>query len=653
MKKVRKYSLCLLVIAFSVLCCAIQINVFASDAKYSNYGATYQIKEVVDEYDFGYGITFQRELSTSSITKNGLSSGVSLNVDSPQQASILTVTPSEEVLLVPYTFIDGGQWQALTVKKAALQYEASNPGYRVVAGVNGDFFAINEAVKASTGVTIGQGEYYKSISNHGAVNTLAIRNNGEGKQLFTANITKSYPILSIYDETGEVIKKFNIDKVNAEPGANEISVYYAQREKAFDRTLITEKASGVYFVKTGIAGCTSIKDSFYGVGVISEFVNGEVEVKQNQFAIKSNNQEVTDMLGTDVKIRVQYEYNDPSVAGVENFIGFPYQLVSNGSYIGKDHPDDNNVLYRHPRTIIGQKENGDIVLAVVDGRQTNKDMYGLTAVEMSTLMAAHGCVDAWNLDGGGSSTMIVRKQNGWDFGNADNGFNTDNSNWYVTNNPSDGGERSDGNHLLVVVKLPDVQIDFESADEVSVTLTVALLSEINKYSNLYILLNNEYHLVQDGKVTVTGLKKDTDYTAYLYAKEGENYINLMLEKEVSTDKTSPTSVQVSVSLFERNGVTQILFRYKVDKSEAVRKIVFVDESGENRYLTTSQTVTLEKTQEIYDMIKNGKIEITYIPNKHFPDEVLVLDQFDITFELMFMMDEMLFTFDNTMDDLFK
>jgi hypothetical protein len=282
-----------------------------------------------------------------------------------------------------------------------------------------------------------------------------------------ANIAKSYPVLSVYDNDGNVIKKFDINKVNAEPSDNEVALYYAPLKKNFEPQVNPINVKDAWLVRSGLYATTTCEGSFYGVGNITEFLTEELALKANQFAIKSNNKQVNDMLANDVKIRVQFEYKDPSVEGVENFIGFPYQLVENGKYIANKHPDDNNVKYRHPRTIIGQKENGDVVLAVVDGRQNNKNMYGLSAVEMSTFMAAHGCVDAWNLDGGGSSTMIVRKQYGWEFGNENNGFNKDNSDWYVTNNPSDGSERSDGNHLLVVVKLPDVKFELKSAIELA------------------------------------------------------------------------------------------------------------------------------------------------------------------------------------------
>ena len=467
-----------------------------------------------------------------------------------------------------------------------------------------------------------------------------------------ANIAKSYPVLSVYDNDGNVIKKFDINKVNAEPSDNEVALYYAPLKKNFEPQVNPINVKDAWLVRSGLYATTTCEGSFYGVGNITEFLTEELALKANQFAIKSNNKQVNDMLANDVKIRVQFEYKDPSVEGVENFIGFPYQLVENGKYIANKHPDDNNVKYRHPRTIIGQKENGDVVLAVVDGRQNNKNMYGLSAVEMSTFMAAHGCVDAWNLDGGGSSTMIVRKQYGWEFGNENNGFNKDNSDWYVTNNPSDGSERSDGNHLLVVVKLPDVKFELKSATETSITINVALLTDLDKHKELYVLLEGKYYPVEGEEVTITELKKDTDYEAFLYSKDGDSYINLMTSKKFSTNKPSPTSVSIVATIYEKNGIQQIQFRYTVDKPDAVRTIVFIGSNGE-RFLTASKNVSFEKTLENLQAILNGKVEINFLANEAFPEQTLTLDQFEIKFDTMFIFDEMLYTTDATMKDLFK
>jgi exopolysaccharide biosynthesis protein len=59
----------------------------------------------------------------------------------------------------------------------------------------------------------------------------------------------------------------------------------------------------------------------------------------------------------------------------------------------------------NPRTAVGITRSGALILLVVDGRQS--DSRGVTLNELSTLMHNLGVVDAINLDGGGSSTLVV------------------------------------------------------------------------------------------------------------------------------------------------------------------------------------------------------------------------------------------------------
>ena len=74
----------------------------------------------------------------------------------------------------------------------------------------------------------------------------------------------------------------------------------------------------------------------------------------------------------------------------------------------------------NPRTAIGQVSALHYIVIVSDGRTSQSD--GLTLYALATLMKDRGCTVAYNLDGGGSSTL-------W--------FNGE-----VINNPTDG--RSDG-----------------------------------------------------------------------------------------------------------------------------------------------------------------------------------------------------------------
>ncbi len=63
------------------------------------------------------------------------------------------------------------------------------------------------------------------------------------------------------------------------------------------------------------------------------------------------------------------------------------------------------VMSRHPRTLIGVDRRGDIWLGVVDGRQAASA--GMTFSDLQRLCDRLELTDALNLDGGGSSTMVV------------------------------------------------------------------------------------------------------------------------------------------------------------------------------------------------------------------------------------------------------
>lgn len=64
------------------------------------------------------------------------------------------------------------------------------------------------------------------------------------------------------------------------------------------------------------------------------------------------------------------------------------------------------VTERHPRTLIGIDADGDVWLVTVDGRRPGVSV-GMSFAELQRLAAALGLVSALNLDGGGSTTMVV------------------------------------------------------------------------------------------------------------------------------------------------------------------------------------------------------------------------------------------------------
>lgn len=63
---------------------------------------------------------------------------------------------------------------------------------------------------------------------------------------------------------------------------------------------------------------------------------------------------------------------------------------------------------RHPRTAVGIADGGKtLIVLVADGRQKNHSV-GLTTQEVACWLAAFGAVDGINLDGGGSTTLVLK-----------------------------------------------------------------------------------------------------------------------------------------------------------------------------------------------------------------------------------------------------
>ena len=98
---------------------------------------------------------------------------------------------------------------------------------------------------------------------------------------------------------------------------------------------------------------------------------------------------------------------------------------------------------RASRTAIGIKADGTVVMLMVDGRQAPYSV-GMTMAEVGAAMEALGCVQAVNLDGGGSSTFATQRE-----GESEN--NTS-AGLTLRCRPSDGYERKVSNTIMVLSK---------------------------------------------------------------------------------------------------------------------------------------------------------------------------------------------------------
>jgi hypothetical protein len=88
------------------------------------------------------------------------------------------------------------------------------------------------------------------------------------------------------------------------------------------------------------------------------------------------------------------------------------QIVAGNCYVLKDgkpaEPFRAVMTQRHPRTVAGVSRDGTkLVLLTVDGRRPSVSV-GMTGAELAAEMSRLGCWHAINLDGGGSTTLVMR-----------------------------------------------------------------------------------------------------------------------------------------------------------------------------------------------------------------------------------------------------
>lgn len=109
--------------------------------------------------------------------------------------------------------------------------------------------------------------------------------------------------------------------------------------------------------------------------------------------------------------------------------GFPELIRAGRDVLGEQSVRAEFGAARHPRTAVGWTAAGELLLVVVDGRQPPYSA-GMSLDELTWLFHRLGATDALNLDGGGSSALVIRGS--------------------LMNRPSDvQGERAVGNALVL------------------------------------------------------------------------------------------------------------------------------------------------------------------------------------------------------------
>lgn len=327
-------------------------------------------------------------------------------------------------------------------------------GHTVVGAANGDFFSM--ATGIPMGIMLRDGILYSSDANE---NAIGIKEDGSvliGKpdvrvtlHKETATVSGSLTTAGSATETADTTPTVTVNHINKQPsvwGAYLLTPEYgdsthaeeAGREIvfrldkgafAFDApdeasTPTTDTAPEAPIDNTVYATVTAVRDSVTN-GAIPD--DGFVIVVHRD---AQNASDFADLAAGDT-VSLTLSCND-GWEDVTFAIGGGDILLSDGVAKTEDfsaeHAND-----RNPRTAIGYTADGTIRVFSVDGRTTASR--GMTLAELAETMQSFGCVGALNLDGGGSTTVVIREENG---------------KLAVENNPTDGYARRVGNAILFV-----------------------------------------------------------------------------------------------------------------------------------------------------------------------------------------------------------
>ena len=601
------------------------VNVTGAETVSEFNGSKYRVTSIVEENLLFGGIKHTKYNAESSYTRNTEDKYIgktTANQFYAQSVNTLEIPNNGKAKVVQWTYLPSSStfgWTLTTVTKMASNYELHNPGYKVVAAINGDFFDIESKasygplLKTTRGVGVSDGEVIRAMDARGLENnplTIGFKNNGKGDNYVQGGKIEfsEYHMLTLYDEEDNVIDELEIKYINSEPSDGEIAVYFSYPtgvnpdNKAQGYELVEMPANSAYICENPSRLVPSSDTVLYAKGSLIEATETK-DLAWGTFGIVTTNQEIRSKIDSATTVRVQRNVIG-DYADCDNIGGGVFPLLLNGQkFFDQD-------TVHHPRTMIGAKADGSIVMATVDGRQKSSGMHGMTGDELGATMQYYGCVSAVNLDGGGSTTIAIRDEN---------------DQFRILNSPSDGSLRNDANCYLVVMKQADFDVtSIESTDNMIAFNLDTTETDLNEITKIKCTLNGVTKEVVNNRVVFDGLESNKYYNYYFsYDSPTEKDIKTLLSGNIYTAKITPIFGDLKIDV----GENKIIFTPSINDPDGAlnyyrifindRREPFLDEPIEVKMDLTGVEEVKFDVLISYDLNNGlGKTEITksYIYN---------------------------------------
>ncbi len=303
-----------------------------------------------------------------------------------------------EVVLHHRESADGG-FLLSTVMDTAKDYEQKT-GRKVYAATNGDFFSGGSPVESYV-----NGGVVYSVGPYDWKNCFGFDNKGN---VAIGRMTETESAVTVTTADGAETRTFSVDAWNREPQEGGLAIY----ENAGQYTV---KNSGKY-VAAVVEG--NMQDR-RATGESRRTVEGQilsdsaVKVRSGEFAIVAKGEsEAAQWLYENFYYgATAFVHRVPAgaFAGMDYVTGGWCILVENGVVNEKCRTDlENSGGVPADRTFFGIREDGKMMLCALDGRQSSYSK-GLTVQEEANLAKELGMKTAIELDGGGSTTFLLRQ----------------------------------------------------------------------------------------------------------------------------------------------------------------------------------------------------------------------------------------------------